>query len=54
MILLQLKMEENTKLYEYSRFNDSDNMMSSSLEKLVEFLPEAHFDIMAAIFPSAS
>ena len=42
------------KIYEYLRFIDSYKMMNSSLEKLVEILPDTHFDIMKAMFPSVS
>ena len=42
------------KNYEYLRFIDAYKMMNSSLEKLVEILPDTHFDIMKAMFPSVS
>ena len=42
------------KIYEYLRFIDLYKMMNSSLEKLVEILPDTHFDIMKALFPSVS
>ena len=42
------------KIYQYLRFIDSYKMMNSSLEKLVEILPDTHFDIMKAKFPSVS
>ena len=42
------------KIYGYLRFIDSYKMMNSSLEKLVEILPDTHFDIMKAMFPSNS
>ena len=42
------------KIYDYLRFIDSYKMMNSSLEKLVEILPDRHFIIMKAMFPSVS
>ena len=42
------------KIFEYLRFIDSYKMMNSSLEKLVEILPDTHFGIMKAMFPSVS
>ena len=42
------------KIFEYLRFIDSFKMMNSSLKKLGEILPDTHFDIMKAMFPSVS
>ena len=42
------------KIYEYLRSIDSYKMINSSLEKLVEILPDTHFDIMKALFPSVT
>ena len=40
------------KIHEYLRFIDSYKVMNKSLEKLVEILPDTHFDIMKAMFSS--
>ena len=42
------------KIYESLRFIDSYKMIKISLEKLVEFFPDTHFDIMKAMLPSVS
>ena len=42
------------KIYECLRFIESYKIMNSSLEKLVENLPDTHFNIMKAMFPSDS
>ena len=42
------------KICEYLGFIDSFKMMNSSLEKLMKILPDTHFDIIKAIFPSVS
>ena len=39
---------------DYLSFIESYKMMNSSLEKLVEYLPDTHFDIMKAMFPSVT
>ena len=41
---------KTVKIYEYLRFIDSFKMMNSSLEKLVEILPNDRFEILKAIF----
>ena len=41
-------------VYEYLRFIDSFKMMNSSLEKLVEILPENQFEIMKSMIPTVA
>ena len=48
------KKGTTVKVYEYLRFIDSFKMMNSSLEKLVEILPENQFEIMKSMFPTVS
>ena len=45
---------KTVKAYEYLRFIDSFKMMNSSLEKLVEILPDDRFEIMRAMFSTLS
>ena len=45
---------KTVKVYEYLRFIDSFKMMNSSLEKLVEILPDDRFEIMRAMFSTLS
>ena len=45
---------KTVKVYEYLRFIDSFKMMNSSLEKLVEILPDDRFKIMRAMFSTLS
>ena len=48
------EMRKTVKIYEYLRFIDSFKMMSSSLEKLVEILPDDRFEILKAMFSTLS
>ena len=45
---------KTVKVYEYLRFIDSFMMMNSSLEKLVEILPDDRFEIIRAMFSTLS
>ena len=45
---------KTVKVYEYLRFIDSFKMMNSSLEKLVEIVPDDRFEIMRAMFSTLS
>ena len=56
MLIYTFVNEKGTtvKVYEYLRFIDSFKMQNSSLEKLVEILPENQFEIMKSMFATVS